>query len=248
MVFNWTCPHCNHPQVASDENSWEGDSEILMGDSVLGSLYIKVKGERCLNDKCGQPTVSTILRRSFMKGTTSSGFRRVVEVVKSATLIPESTAKPQPEYIPKPLRDDYYEACRIRDLSPKASATLARRCLQGMIRNFTNITGPTLDAEIKALKNLVDDDKAPRGVSPESVEGIDHVRKIGNFGAHMEKDINLIVDIEPDEAQVLIHLVETLFEEWYVARHDRDARFKKVAAVRADKEAKQKGKEGAAEA
>ena len=36
--------------------------------------------------------------------------------------------------IPIPqLMDDYEEACAIVNLSPKASATLSRRCLQGMI-------------------------------------------------------------------------------------------------------------------
>ena len=35
-------------------------------------------------------------------------------------IIPESSAKPQPDCIPAPLREDYYESCKIRDLSPKA--------------------------------------------------------------------------------------------------------------------------------
>ncbi|MEI8253036.1 MAG: hypothetical protein WCG25_04765 [bacterium] len=45
-------------------------------------------------------------------------------------LLPVSEAKVLPDYIPDPIKQDYYEACRIRDLSPKASATLSRRCLQ----------------------------------------------------------------------------------------------------------------------
>jgi hypothetical protein len=47
---------------------------------------------------------------------------------------------PLPDYIPEQIKDDYYEACSILNLSPKASATLARRCLQGMIRDFWGIT------------------------------------------------------------------------------------------------------------
>jgi hypothetical protein len=45
------------------------------------------------------------------------------------------------------------------------------------------------------------------------VEAIDIVRNIGNIGAHMEADINVIVDVDPDEAQTLIELIETLFLE-----------------------------------
>ena len=43
---------------------------------------------------------------------------------------------------------------------------------------------------------------------------IDAVRRVGNIGAHMEHDINVIVDVEPREAELLIGLVETLFREW----------------------------------
>ena len=54
----------------------------------------------------------------------------------------------------------------------------------------------------------------------------------------MDKDINLIIDVEPDEAQTLIDLIEVLFEEWYVARHVRQARLKKLGLVVENKEAK----------
>ena len=73
--------------------------------------------------------------------------------------------------------------------------------------------------------------------SRNSVDAIDHVRGIGNIGAHMEADINVIVDVDPDEAQVLIELVEALFEEWYVAAEARKKRLdqiKSIAATKAD--------------
>ena len=53
----------------------------------------------------------------------------------------------------------------------------------------------------------------------------------------MEKDVNNIVDVDPDEAVVLIELAETLFEEWYVERHNREQRFKKLEAIAAEKKA-----------
>ena len=60
----------------------------------------------------------------------------------------------------------------------------------------------------------------------------------------MEKDIDLIVDIDPDEAQILLELIETLFEEWYVSRKVRTDRFSKVAALRAAKDAEKNGNAG----
>jgi len=67
------------------------------------------------------------------------------------------------------------------------------------------------------------------------VDAIDDVRKIGNIGAHMEADINVIVDVDPNEAQVLIGLVELLFLEWYVARAARTAGLEKLRSIAAGK-------------
>ncbi|MFH4289477.1 DUF4145 domain-containing protein, partial [Acinetobacter baumannii] len=71
-------------------------------------------------------------------------------------LKPNSSAKTFPDYIPKAVLDDYNEACLIRDLSPKASATLSRRCLQGMIRDYWGVSKNTLNEEIKAIKDRID--------------------------------------------------------------------------------------------
>jgi hypothetical protein len=138
-----------------------------------------------------------------------------------------SAAKPFPSYIPSPILADYSEACLIVSLSPKASATLARRCLQGMIRDFWGIRKHRLKDEIDALEEKVD---------PQTWDAIDSVRKIGNIGAHMEADINVIVDVDPDEATLLIGLIETLLADWYVARHNRDERMAKIKAAAEEKQ------------
>ena len=59
-------------------------------------------------------------------------------------------------------------------------------------------------------------------------ESIDAVREVGNIGAHMKKDINIIVEVEPEEAQLLIGLIEQLVDEWYVAQEDRKNRAQKL--------------------
>jgi len=151
----------------------------------------------------------------------------VGDLVREWSLLPESAAKPFPDYIPTPLIADYREACLIARLSPKASATLARRCLQGMIRDFWKISKPRLKDEIDALEERVD---------PQTWDAIDSVRKIGNIGAHMEADINVIVDVDPDEATLLIGLIETLLADWYIARHNREERMAKIKAVAEQKQ------------
>src|SRR5262245_55604552 len=88
---------------------------------------IFVRALACANPECREIT----LRVAFTQGEGRWDSYRPKVAVQEYLLRPESSAKPQPDYIPKAIREDYYEACRIRDLSPKSSATLARRCLQG---------------------------------------------------------------------------------------------------------------------
>ena len=227
--FNFECPHCGRAQTVTAKEESSGDIFFETSDTAFGKIGIWAGSVCCANPECRKPTVFV-----SVKNWSYSSHGRVwlegAELV-SKRLIPESSARPQPECIPLALRNDYIEACRIVELSPKAAATLARRCLQGMIRDFCGIQKGTLNDEIRELKKLVDEDKAPKGVSDNSVEAIDAVRKIGNIGAHMEKDINLIIDVDPDEAQTLIELIETLFEDWYVARDTREKRFAKLSAI-----------------
>ena len=121
------------------------------------------------------------------------------------------------------------ESFPIRNLSPKASATLSRRCLQGMIRDFWSVNDKkTLKQEIEVIQGKVD--KA-------TWEAIDSVRSVENIGAHMEKGTNLIVAVEPKEAQLLLELIETLFAEWHIAKHDREQRMGALKRLGEEKKA-----------
>ncbi len=137
-------------------------------------------------------------------------------------LLPGSLAKQFPDYVPQAIRNDYEEAYAIVNLSPKASATLARRCLQGMIRDFFEVKEKTLYAEIDAIKDQI---------PPKQWAVLDGVRKIGNIGAHMEKDINCIVDIDPEEAEKLLKLIELLIDQWYIQRHDQEELYKDIMEI-----------------
>jgi hypothetical protein len=76
--------------------------------------------------------------------------------------------------------------------------------------------------EIEAIEDKVD---------PDTWGAIDSVRKVGNIGTHMEKDIDLVIEVEPDEASLLIGLMETLINDWYVVRHERAERMSKIKAM-----------------
>ena len=83
------------------------------------------------------------------------------------------------------------------------------------------------------LRKKVEKGKGPLGVDLDIINGIDRVREIGNIGAHMQKDTNLILDVEPNDAKTLIELIEILFNEWYVARHKRSENLRQLESISA---------------
>ena len=86
------------------------------------------------------------------------------------------------------------------------------------------------------MKNRVENGDAPENVLQGTVNALHHVREIGNIGAHMEKDVNLMIDVTPDEAQKLVWLIELLFDEWYVHRHERENKLQELEAIAMDKQ------------
>ena len=228
--MNFVCPYCNQPTTITSPNideNWRAiniGSEHLSYKHYIGVRYLAIA---CPNKKCKRLTFTlqlTDARKVPSNYTPVEGSK----IVQKWSLLPETKAKPQPPYIPKQIIQDYTEACRINQLSPKASATLARRCLQGMIRDFHKITKNTLNEEITALKGIIPNDEW---------KAMDALRKIGNIGAHMENDVNLIVDISEGEADKLIAFIEYLFKQWYIKRHDDQENLASVQALAGIKQA-----------
>lgn len=185
-------------------------------DTVTYESCLKISFYECPN--CGQYTI-------FADGIGS----RVQDV--HVPIRPISSAKQFPLYIPEAIRQDYEEACAIVTLSPKASATLSRRCLQGMIRDFWDIKESNLSKAIEQLEGKI---PVPQW------NVINGVRRIGNIGAHMEKDINLIIDIDPDEAQKLIKLIEHLLEQWYINLHEQELLYADIIGIDKTKQSERK--------
>lgn len=218
--FPWTCPFCGRDATISHEDRSEGGTTLARknahGPHSAISLFVV-----CPNPECKEFSLIVLLYEpKFVQGR---GHVLKTSVPKSWwQLVPASDAKVYPEYVPKPIRDDYTEACLIRDLSPKASATLARRCLQGMIRDFYGIKKDNLYLEIEAIRDKV---------APLTWDAISAVRGVGNIGAHMEKDINVIVDVESREAAMLTGLIEILMEDWYITRHECQQRLQGIVEL-----------------
>jgi len=184
----------------------------------------------CSNDECKKISlVSNLYSWEILENSYNHSLYindDSIELEQEWNLIPESRAKTFPNYIPKWILEDYQESCLIKTLSPKASATLSRRCLQGIIRDFYWISKWRLIDEINALENQID---------PLIYQAIDWTRKIWNIWAHMEKDINLIIEVEEWEAEKLIKLIEMLLKECYVTRYEREKNLKDIVWISKDK-------------
>lgn len=218
-MSGFQCPYCSMVMPITNETcvvryvSFENDPFVFdgLGNSPRNAC-IAIEFYKCPN--CEKYSIS-----AYGKG-------KDVSKIKSH-LQPLSFAKQFPDYIPLPIRQDYEEASAIISLSPKASATLARRCLQGMIHDFWDIKLKNLNQEITALK-----DKIPADLW----SSIDALRELGNIGAHMEKDTDIIVDIDPNEAESLIKLIELLMKEWYINREERKKLFGEIISTNQSKQ------------
>ena len=214
----YICPYCGHIQAFS------GRHDVKSSGFAFGYAGAKetdrqfsyiIHSFRCANKDCGRICVTSLN----------------AETKEQFDILPQVTMKHYPDYIPEQIRKDYEEANLILERSPKAAATLLRRCLQGMIHDFWGIKEKNLNAEVTQLKgkvNLI------------QWQAIDGLRKIGNIGAHMEKDVNLIVDIEPDEAKKLLRLIEMLLDKWYITRHEEEDLLNEIVGIAKSKEEQRK--------
>ena len=225
--FPFRCPYCNRDTTIVAENfSLKFVKPAPVG--VRGDLLYELAFTVCPNPECGEHVaglseypVTWVPHAQEWSKTQEEPFHRW-------PLLPASRARPYPAFVPVAIRNDYAEACAIVALSPKASATLSRRALQGIMREFYGAKPGRLVDEIKQVETS-------GLVEPDIIEAIDAVRKVGNVGAHMESDINVIVEIDEGEADSLISLVELLIDETYIRREERTKRISGVKAVAAAK-------------
>lgn len=220
-MSGFQCPYCSmimpisndtHQVLYPSFDSVNGACQSATYDIRYKKSCLKVDFYKCPN--CSQYSIIV------------NGAGNAVADVKNVHIRPSSLAIQFPSYIPEAIRQDYEEACAIVSLSPKASATLSRRCLQGMIRDFWGITGKKrLVAEIDALQ-----DKVPAS----QWKILNSIRRLGNIGAHPEADVNLIIDIEPEDAQKLISVIELLIRQWYIERHEQEQLYKDVLELDQD--------------
>lgn len=206
--------HFNHHSVGFDKGiniETGGNYFVLNGDEKHNSAFDVIL-LRCPNSNCGK---TTIYLNSF--GDYFPNYR--------GQFLPNANITAIPEYVPNNIIKDINEAELILDLSHNASATLSRRSLQAMIRDFHNIEERTLHKEIEELRNQA-------LITIDEFDVLMALKSIGNYGAHPNEDdvTNLIIDVEYDEAKDLILLIHHFINIWYVTREETKLLFSRVSS------------------
>jgi hypothetical protein len=180
-TFNWICPYCNKQTTIVRDSNESVEIHFYDSPSKEGLIGLKTRIIVCPNPECKEYVIIATLYKANAVSFQNPSAIRDSDALYTWNLRPQSHAMPLPEYIPQQIRDDYNESCLILSLSPKAAATLARRCLQGMIHDFWKIQKRNLFDEISELKDKIDHS---------TWEAIDAIRMLGNI-AHTWKKTSI---------------------------------------------------------
>ncbi|MGN6277427.1 MAG: DUF4145 domain-containing protein [Sphingomonas sp.] len=122
---------------------------------------------------------------------------------------------PAPAEVPPEVSNDYIEANEVLPISPKASAALARRCLQSILTS-RGYTGRDL---VKQVEAALAETNASKALPASIKENMDAIRNFGNFSAHPITDMTTlqVVEVEDGEAEWCLEILLDMFQHYYVA-------------------------------
>jgi hypothetical protein len=215
--YLWHCPFCDRDQTVIDQGRQITFADLTI-DNADGPRRLVAKFVVCPNPECRKFSLTASLHSLEVAGNRSYTGKHV----KTWSLVPPSRARFFSVDIPQPILQDYQEACIAVEFSPKVASALSRRCLSEMLRDFWRVQPGRLGDEFRQIKGTAD---------PLTWEVIEAVRKNGMIGARMDSEGAEILDTEPGEAELLIGLIETLIQDWYVSREDRRKRLAKIKEI-----------------
>jgi hypothetical protein len=215
--YVWHCPFCNTDQAVSEKGRQVGFADLTI-ENAEGPRRLVTRFVVCPNPRCREFSLTASLHTLETAGSRAYTGRHL----RTWSLVPPSQARSFPVELPPQVLEDYREACLALELSPKASAALARRCLSSMLRDFWRAQPGSLNDELRQVRGTVD---------PLTWEAIESVKGTGLIGSRMESEGAEIQETEPGEAKLLIGLIETLVEDWYVARAERRRRLAGIRQI-----------------
>ncbi len=215
--YLWHCPFCNTDQTVTDKGRQITFADLAI-ENADGPRRLVVKFVVCPNPACREFSLSASLHTLEISGNRAYTGKHI----KTWSLVPPSRARSFTVALPSQVLEDYQEACLAVEFSPKVAAALARRCLSGMLRDFWRVQPGRLGDEFRQIRGTAD---------PLTWEAIESVRRTGMIGARMDVEGADILETEPGEAKMLIGLIETLIEDWYVGREERRKRLEEIKQI-----------------
>lgn len=194
------CPHCQ-VSIHPDFNI----SHITRYDCAFSALNVKEIRATWAVEAMACPACKKGILNLIEK--TDTGSEAKVSLIHPR----HANRSAAPPDVPSDLAEDFNEACAVIVDSPKASAALSRRCLQGVLRYQSFLQ--------KDLAPAIEAALASKTLPPALAENLDAIRNIGNFAAHPMKNSNTgeILPVEPHEAEWNLEVLEGLFDYFYVA-------------------------------
>ena len=146
-------------------------------------------------------------------------------------LFPLNNERYVSKIVPESIANDYKEATRIAGISTKASATLARRCLQATLRNYY-----TKMSKQPNLKKEIDWVIENAGLDEEINDVLHKLRDAGNFGAHPSGDgLTEIYDLSQEDLEACFILLDHLFDVFYVQPAKKKEKLAKLKNIPSSK-------------
>lgn len=197
------CPHCH----TSFFEEWTQTAPLVWNDEHAAQAL-----KHCPCPECGRLVVKLI------EGPIDPGSEEFEigddgkDVITSDVVIyPGQSDSDLPPEIPEQHRAEYLEAKEVLKMSPKSSAAIGRRLLQGLLESELGLKNNNLSKQIDSFLDL---EHVPSHLS----KSIDAIRSVGNFAAHPNKEKNTgnIVAVEPGEAEWILEVLLSLFDFLFV--------------------------------
>jgi hypothetical protein len=191
------CPHCG---------AFSSFLQVNSANLIAAAIVQAVASRSLIQAKCSACKRLVVVASSYVHGPQKEQQLRL-DLLWPADIRPSRS----PSTLDADATRDYDQARATLPVSPMASAVLARRCLQHVIRQKLGIRKNRLIDEIDEALVRPELTKLTR-------EALDHVRKIGNWGAHPTVDPGMtIIEVSDDEAEYTLDVLELLFHDLYDA-------------------------------
>jgi hypothetical protein len=210
------CPHCGK----AFHDAWT-ETELPWTEPKIPSRGWLAHTTIC--PACKNATIELSARERSQRPLPQGPAQMQMSIIRRFRVHPISTfRRPTPQEAPSEIKEDYEEACKVLPISAKASAALARRCLQAILRQ-QGYSQRDLAQQIDALLNEQD---AVKAIPTALRTTVDVIRNFGNFSAHHINDQTTlqVIPVDLGEAEWCLDILDEMFDHYYVKPEQAKAR------------------------